>query len=93
MDIIYQQSDENTNQGICYKIDTEIYPVMLLTFLISIWKVFLKATPKNDFFLVTTLWLTIDYPVWAWKRNFKPIGRYKDAKNAIFNKNKVLTNW
>ena len=42
MDIIHQQSDKNTSQGIFYKMDTEIYPVMLLTFFIDIW-MFLKA--------------------------------------------------
>ena len=36
MDFIHQQSDKNKNQGICYKIDTEIYPVMSLTVLIDI---------------------------------------------------------
>ena len=39
MDIIHQQSEEDKNQVICYKVDTDIYPVMLLTFLIDIWKV------------------------------------------------------
>ena len=36
MAIIHQHSDKNTNQGIRYKVDTKIYPVMLLTFLIDI---------------------------------------------------------
>ena len=53
MAIIHRQSDENTNQGIGYKVDTEIYPVMLWTFLIDKWKViFFKSTlyPKIDLF-------------------------------------------
>ena len=36
MAIIHGQLDENKNQGIRYKVDIEIYPVMILTFLIYI---------------------------------------------------------
>ena len=39
MTIIHRQSDDNTNQGIGWKVDTEIYQVMLLTFIIDILKV------------------------------------------------------
>ena len=54
MTIINWQSDKNKNQDICYRLDTEIYPVMLLNFLIDMWKViFKKATfeKKIDLFL------------------------------------------
>ena len=43
MAIIHRQSDENTNQGIRQKVDTEIYPGMLLTFLIDIRMVIFKG--------------------------------------------------
>ena len=36
MAVIHRQSDENENQGIRLKVDTEIYPVMSLTFIIDI---------------------------------------------------------
>ena len=35
MDFIRRQSDENDNRGIRQKVDTEIYQVMSLTFLID----------------------------------------------------------
>ena len=44
MAAIHRQSDENENHGIRKKVDTEIYPVMSLAFLIDIHKgYFLKA--------------------------------------------------
>ena len=43
MAVIQRQSEKNTNHVIREKVDTEIYPVMLLTFLIDIWKGFFKA--------------------------------------------------
>ena len=40
--------------------------------------------PKNlTFFQVTTLCFIINHPVWAWNRNFKLIGRYKNAKTRF----------
>ena len=40
MAIIHRQLDKNKNQGIGLKVDTEIYPVMLLIFLIDKREVF-----------------------------------------------------
>ena len=36
MAVIHRRSDENENQGIRLKVDTEIYPVTSLTFIIDI---------------------------------------------------------
>ena len=40
MAVIRQKSEKNDNQGICYKLDTEIYKFMSLTFLIDILNIF-----------------------------------------------------
>ena len=37
-----------------------------------------------------TLWLIINYLVWACSRNFKPIGRYENAKTRFLTKNEVF---
>ena len=88
MGIIHWKSDENKNQGFRLKLDTDFYPMMIMTFLIDIWKEnCFKATfcQNNRIFFVTTLWLIINLRAWAWICDFKPIGRYENAKNAIFN--------
>ena len=66
---------------------------MLWNFLIDIWKVIFLGCilPKQStFFRVTTLWLIINNPVWAWNRDLKLIGRYENAKNVIYLKNEVF---
>ena len=56
---IHQQSDENKNKGIRKKVDTDTNPMMLLPFLIDIWKVIKKGlhfTKKIDFFTESPLY-------------------------------------
>ena len=45
---------------------------------------------KSIFFRVTTLWITINHPVWAWNRNFIPIGRYKKTNTRFLTKYEVF---
>ena len=33
---------------------------------------------QSNFYRVTTVWLIINHPIWAWNCDFKPIGRYEN---------------
>ena len=50
---------------------------------------FLKATFDGEN-QVNTLCLIINHPVWAWNRDFKLIGIYKNEKRNFQPRNEVL---